>query len=83
MNKRISDALKNEEQYFRTHQAYYTIANRLGVPYLAHTLNQVIVNHIKRCLPMIRSQITAMLFSKEKELKTLQLFRENDTQNES
>jgi hypothetical protein len=39
MNKRISDALKNEEQYFRTHQAYYTIANRLGVPYLAHTLN--------------------------------------------
>ena len=33
----------------------------------------IIVKHIKRCLPIIRSKITSMLFQKEKELKSLQL----------
>jgi dynamin 1-like protein len=32
---------------------------------------------------MIRSQVTAMLFSKDKELKALQLYKENESSNDS
>lgn len=69
--------MKAEERFFRTSQVYGGHAPKLGVPYLANTLNKIIVNHIKRNLPEIRSQITALLFQKEKELKALQLFKED------
>ena len=45
----------------------------MGTPYLCRTLNMIIVKHIKKCLPIIRSQITSMLYQKEKELKSLQV----------
>lgn len=69
--KSVKDALKCEEKFFRTSPVYYTMASRLGVKYLSHTLNLIIVNHIKKMLPDIRSQITATLFQKDKELKSL------------
>ena len=69
--KTIDDALKAEDRFFRTSPTYAGLSNRLGVPYLAHTLNKIIVDHIKKNLPEIRSQITALLFSKQKELKSL------------
>jgi hypothetical protein len=34
----------------------------------------IIVNHIKKCLPVIRSKITSMLYQKEKELKSMQAY---------
>ena len=80
--KTIVEAVKNEEKFFRTSPIYYTMSQKLGVSYLAHTLNKIIVNHIKKCLPEIRSSITATLFQKEKELKSLQLFKD-DHANES
>ena len=70
----IDDALKAEERFFRTSPVYLNMSSYLGVPYLSHTLNKIIVNHIKKNLPEIRSQITALLFQKQKELKSLQLF---------
>ena len=75
--KTIDDALKAEDRFFRTSPTYAGLSNRLGVPYLVHTLNKIIVDHIKKNLPEIRSQITALLFSKQKELKSLQLFKED------
>lgn len=69
--KGIDDALKAEERFFHTSPVYLSMAQHMGVPYLAHTLNKTIVNHIKRNLPEIRSQITAMLFQKQKELRAL------------
>jgi hypothetical protein len=54
--------LKAEERFFRTSTAYSSTAQRMGIAYLAHTLNKIIVNHIKKNLPEIRSQITALLF---------------------
>ena len=53
--KTIEEALKSEEKFFKTSPAYYSYANRLGVPYLSHTLNNIIVRHIKKSLPEIRS----------------------------
>jgi replication fork clamp-binding protein CrfC len=69
--KTIDDALKAEDRFFRTSPTYAGLSSRLGVPYLVHTLNKIIVDHIKKNLPEIRSQITALLFSKQKELKSL------------
>jgi len=44
-----------------------------GIGYLCRNLNENIIKHIKRCLPVIRSKITSLLFQKEKELKTLEI----------
>ena len=71
--KPIKEALDLESQFFRTHNKYTPIASRMGTPYLCRTLNMIIVKHIKKCLPVIRSQITSMLYKKEKELKSLEV----------
>ena len=62
-----------EEKFFRSSLTYGSYASQLGVPYLCKTLNTVIVKHIKKCLPLIRSKVTSMLYQKEKELKSLEL----------
>ena len=74
--------MKSEEKFFKTSPVYYPYSSRLGIPYLSHNLNNIIVRHIKKNLPEIRSQITALLFQKDKELKALQLFKD-DGLNES
>jgi len=71
--KPIKDALVAEENFFKTSNTYAPLASRLGTNYLCRTLNMIIVKHIKRCLPIIRSKITSMLYQKEKELKSLQV----------
>ena len=73
MGKLIKDALISEGDYFKTSNIYAPYASQLGTNYLCRTLNVIIVKHIKRCLPMIRSKITSMLYQKEKELKSLLL----------
>jgi dynamin 1-like protein len=65
--KPIKEAIAAEENFFRTSPTYAPFASKLGTGYLCRNLN------IKRCLPIIRSKITSMLYQKEKELKSLQL----------
>lgn len=50
----------------------------MGTPYLSRTLNMIIVKHIKKCLPIIRSKITSMLYQKEKELRSLQVCQDGE-----
>jgi len=69
--KSISDSLKAEEAFFKSHESYQAMSNRCGISFLCRNLNEIIVKHIKTCLPVIRSKITSMLYQKEKELKTL------------
>jgi dynamin 1-like protein len=71
--KNIKEALKTEAQFFCTSSQYAPIASRMGTPYLCRQLNMIIVKHIKKCLPVIRSKITSMLYQKEKELKSLKV----------
>ena len=71
--KPIKEALDLESLFFRTNSKYTPIASRMGTPYLCRTLNMIIVKHIKKCLPVIRSQITSMLYKKEKELRSLEV----------
>lgn len=53
--KAIQEAIKSEEKFFRNSQHYGPYAHKLGVKYLSHTLNSILVNHIKKMLPDIRS----------------------------
>jgi len=76
--KPIKDALAAEDNFFKTHSTYAPLASRLGTPYLCRTLNMIIVKHIKKCLPIIRSKITSMLYQKEKELRSLQVCQDSD-----
>lgn len=51
-NKSIQDALKDEAAFLQ--RKYPTLANRNGTPYLAKTLNRLLMHHIRDCLPELK-----------------------------
>nr|WCA47176.1 dynamin-related protein 1 [Phascolosoma esculenta] len=57
-NKEISDALKNEASFLQ--KKYPGIANRNGTPYLARTLNRLLMHHIRDCLPELKTRVNVM-----------------------
>eukprot|EP00471_Norrisiella_sphaerica_P001907 CAMPEP_0184478742 /NCGR_PEP_ID=MMETSP0113_2-20130426/684_1 /TAXON_ID=91329 /ORGANISM="Norrisiella sphaerica, Strain BC52" /LENGTH=685 /DNA_ID=CAMNT_0026856635 /DNA_START=179 /DNA_END=2236 /DNA_ORIENTATION=+ len=59
--KRISDAHVAEERYFETHPKYRQIRHRCGTKYLASRLNALLLSHIKKVLPSIKSRIGEMI----------------------
>jgi dynamin 1-like protein len=67
----ISDALKNEAAFFQRHPAYRVLAHRLGTPFLSRSLNQILMNHIKDCLPDIKNRIAHQIMELEQELNVL------------
>ncbi|KAL2511956.1 Dynamin-related protein 3A [Abeliophyllum distichum] len=67
MNRSIKDALIAEEKFFHSHPAYKDLADRCGVPQLAKKLNQILIQHIKTVLPVLKSRISAELVSVAKE----------------
>ena len=56
-NKKIAHALKAEEEFFKNHPSYRSLAARCGTPYLARTLNKTLINHIREKLPGLRRKI--------------------------
>jgi replication fork clamp-binding protein CrfC len=69
-NKSIREALINEETYFKTHEIYQSISEKLGTKYLAQKLNSILIRHIEKCLPELRTKINNMLIEKQKEIQT-------------
>ncbi|XP_049399806.1 dynamin-related protein 3B-like [Solanum stenotomum] len=67
MNRSIKDALVAEEKFFRSRPVYSDLADRCGVPQLAKKLNQILVQHIKKLLPGLKSRISTGLVSVAKE----------------
>lgn len=51
-NKSIQDALKDEGAFLQ--RKYPSLANRNGTPYLAKTLNRLLMHHIRDCLPELK-----------------------------
>ena len=51
------DAQQAEKLFFKNHAAYRSIAHICGTPYLAYKLNQILINHIKKCLPDLKQSI--------------------------
>ncbi|CAB3228486.1 unnamed protein product [Arctia plantaginis] len=58
-NKAIGDALKDEATYLQ--RKYPTIATRNGTPYLAKTLNRLLMHHIRDCLPELKVRVNVMI----------------------
>ncbi|XP_069355209.1 dynamin-1-like protein isoform X12 [Maniola hyperantus] len=57
--KTITDALKDEATYLQ--RKYPTIASRNGTPYLAKTLNRLLMHHIRDCLPELKVRVNVMI----------------------
>ncbi|KAL5705321.1 dynamin GTPase [Ranunculus cassubicifolius] len=66
-NRSIKEALLYEEEFFRKRPVYNALADRCGVPQLAKKLNQILVQHIRKVLPGLKSRISAELVAVAKE----------------
>ncbi|XP_020279385.1 dynamin-1-like protein isoform X2 [Pseudomyrmex gracilis] len=58
-NKSIKDALKDEATFLQ--RKYPTLANRNGTPFLAKTLNRLLMQHIRDCLPELKKRVDTMI----------------------
>ncbi|KAG8253604.1 Dynamin-1-like protein [Homalodisca vitripennis] len=57
--KSIKDALRDEATFLQ--RKYPTLANRNGTPYLAKTLNRLLMHHIRDCLPDLKTRVNVMV----------------------
>lgn len=68
-SKAITAALKDEQTFFR--KRYPALASRNGTPYLAKTLNKLLMQHIRDTLPILRHDIASKLSVYESQLQSL------------
>ncbi|KAF4610825.1 hypothetical protein D9613_007279 [Agrocybe pediades] len=68
--KSMSDALESETEFFRNHPAYRNIAHKNGTKYLAKTLNQVLINHIREKLPDMKARLNTLMGQAQQELNS-------------
>ncbi|CAO1631221.1 unnamed protein product [Sympodiomycopsis kandeliae] len=67
-SKSMLAARRSEEEFFRNHPAYRNIAHRCGTKYLAKTLNQVLMNHIRDKLPDMKARLNTLMGQTQQEL---------------
>ncbi|KNZ74989.1 Dynamin-related protein DNM1 [Termitomyces sp. J132] len=68
--KSMSDALESENEFFRGHPAYRNISHKNGTKYLAKTLNQVLMNHIREKLPDMKARLNTLMGQAQQELNS-------------
>ena len=69
-DKPLTDALDSESEFFRNHAAYRNIAHKNGTKYLARTLNQVLMNHIRDKLPDMKARLNTLMGQAQQELNS-------------
>ncbi|TLS22721.1 uncharacterized protein PpBr36_05944 [Pyricularia pennisetigena] len=67
-NKPMEDALKAEADFFKHHPAYRNISTRCGTYFLAKTLNQTLMAHIRDRLPDIKARLNTLMGQTQQEL---------------
>ena len=60
-NISIRQALLKEQSYFQSHPKYRNYGTKCGTSNLTRSLNQVLIQHIKECLPDIRNKVITMM----------------------
>eukprot|EP01039_Chlorochromonas_danica_P010603 gene10603-11749_t len=70
-NLPIRKGLAKEAAFFQSHPKYRQFINKCGTRNLARILNQILMVHIRECLPEIRTRITRMLISINSNLNSL------------
>lgn len=68
--KSMGDALASEDEFFKNHSAYRNIAHKNGTKYLAKTLNQVLMNHIREKLPDMKARLNTLMGQTQQELNS-------------
>ncbi|TFK34028.1 Dynamin central region-domain-containing protein [Crucibulum laeve] len=68
--KCMKDALDSETEFFRNHPSYRNIAHKNGTKYLAKTLNQVLLNHIRDKLPDMKARLNTLMGQAQQELNS-------------
>jgi len=56
--KDIKEAIQDEASFLS--RKYPTLATRNGTPYLAKTLNRLLMHHIRDCLPELKTRVNVM-----------------------
>ncbi|KAF9974987.1 Dynamin- GTPase protein [Actinomortierella ambigua] len=69
-NKPMTDALQAETDFFQNHPAYRAIAHRCGTKFLAKTLNNILMNHIREKLPDIKAKLNSLIGQTQQELSS-------------
>lgn len=67
-SKSLDDSLAAERIFFQQHPAYRGIAHKCGTAFLAKTLNQILVSHIRDRLPDIKARLNTLIGQTEQEL---------------
>lgn len=67
-NKPMEEALKDEENFFKLHPAYRSIAMKCGTRFLAKTLNTTLMAHIRDRLPDIKARLNTLMGQTQQEL---------------
>lgn len=70
-NKSIGAALQFEREFFENHPSYRSRAQYCGTPYLAKSLNIILLNHIRNTLPEIKARIDKSLKKFKDELSQI------------
>ncbi|KAG9313222.1 Dynamin central region-domain-containing protein, partial [Chiua virens] len=68
--KSMTDALDSESEFFNNHAAYRNIAHKNGTKYLARSLNQVLINHIREKLPDMKARLNTLMGQAQQELNS-------------
>ena len=68
--KSMADAVESEAHFFMSHSAYRNIAHKNGTKYLARTLNQVLMNHIRDKLPDMKARLNTLMGQAQQELNS-------------
>lgn len=66
--KTIQAALKDEAVFFQKN--YPALSSRNGTPFLARTLNKLLMHHIRNCLPELKSRVNTMTSQYQHLLQT-------------
>ncbi|KAF7727940.1 Dynamin- GTPase protein [Apophysomyces ossiformis] len=67
-SKPMQDAIKAENDFFKQHPAYRSIALRCGTQYLSRQLSNLLLAHIKDKLPELRTKLSALISQTQQEL---------------
>ena len=67
-NKSLADALKDEADFFRHNPAYRNMATRCGTQFLAKSLNNTLMAHIRDRLPDIKARLNTLMGQTQQEL---------------
>jgi dynamin 1-like protein len=65
----VASARKKERDFFDNSRDYSDLADRCGSGYLVSTLNALLMEHIRGCMPALRQRVQSLLLEKEEELR--------------